>query len=85
MKRARKVDIDYVLRASQLFTKSPIKKSGTARVRANKERSTRRRKPLKVKCFSLLLRNFRPKMLPRSTLFSKTEMKEDWRKGRERK
>lgn len=42
MKRVRKVDIDYVLRASQLFTKSFIKKDRTARVYANKKRSVHR-------------------------------------------
>jgi len=82
VKRVRKVDIDYVLRASQLFTKNPIKKSGTARVHANKKRSIRRRKPFKVKCFSLLLRNFRPKISFRSTLRSKKKMREDWQKER---
>lgn len=84
MKRVRKVDIDYVLRASQLFTKSPIKKGRTAPcTREQREKSTPRRKPLKVKCFSLLLRNFHPKMLFRSTISSKTEMKGDWQKERE--
>lgn len=85
MKHVRKVDIDYVLRASQLFTKNPIKKGKATRVRANKERSTRRRKPLKQKCFSLLLRNFRPKISFRSTLCSETGTREDWQKERERK
>jgi len=82
VKRVRKVDIDYVLRASQLFMKNPIKKNGTTRVHANKKRNTRRRKPLKVKCFSLLLRNFCPKISFRSTLRSKAKMKEDWQKER---